>query len=388
MSLDLTRAKEYGRLMDELDGCPLAEQLVGVARIADPEVRTMVARALASRYSPDDLPERIGDYKILKKLGSGGYGTVFLGEDREEHGHRPVAVKVYRPRTGIVTAAERARDEREFLAEAARLGRCQHEGIVPLLASGVQTFPTGERRPYLVTAWIDGELITIAARGQEIERRIRLMVAVCEAVQAAHRCELAHLDLKPQNILVRKTAPVQPVVLDFGIAQSITAPGTGEHGACTISYASPEQLDAGVGTPDFRSDVYALGVVLFEMLTDRYPYRFRAGSTPTPLDFKEAIVAPDSRVALKEFGAPYDARISDIVARAMAYDPKRRYDSPTSFARALEEWREARKSAEEAKSNRRAAVSPGSTVITQRDYGHVAMGNMIVRHTIERKRRK
>src|SRR5262245_20943393 len=210
---------------------------------------------------------QIERYRILRVLGEGGMGTVYEAE--QQNPRRPVALKVIRP--GLVSQAVLKR----FAQEAQILGRLDHPGIARIYEAGV----TDDGQPYFAMELIAGATLDQYVRlwTLTLPARLDLLARVCDAVQHAHDQGVVHRDLKPSNILVDESG--QPRVLDFGVARAADADlltsayqtGTG-HMVGTLVYMSPEQVVADPAGLDGRSDVYTLGVILFELLAGRLPY--------------------------------------------------------------------------------------------------------------------
>jgi len=224
----------------------------------------------AARSAFEQPGEAIGPYTLLSVLGEGGFGTVWLAERREPMVQR-VALKIIKP--GMDSAAIVAR----FQQERQALALMEHPNVSRVFDGGVT--PGG--RPYFVMEYVKGEPITAFCDRERmtIRQRLELFIPVCEAVQHAHTKGIIHRDLKPSNILV-ETIDGDPVVkvIDFGVAKAITQ-SEFAHTAFTQEgvvigtpeYMSPEQV-SGLADIDTRSDVYALGVVLYELLTGALPF--------------------------------------------------------------------------------------------------------------------
>src|SRR5688572_13379781 len=237
---------------------------------ADAQGSSFVIRAAAGvEQAAAALPHgaRIGAYLVVGELGRGGMGTVVLGERADAEFQQRVAIKLIKRGMDTDAVLRRFRHERQILAGL------EHPNIARLLDGGT----TGEGLPYFVMEYVDGVPIDQYCRIRQlaIEARLRLFRQVCAAVAYAHQHLVVHRDIKPSNILV--TAEGVPKLLDFGIAKLLE---TGEDGgtaatefgaqAMTPQYASPEQLR---GEPVTTvSDVYALGVLLYELLTSARPY--------------------------------------------------------------------------------------------------------------------
>jgi hypothetical protein len=270
---------------------------------------------------------RVGAYRLIREIGRGGMGTVYLAMRADGQYESEAAIKLVRPGLDIDFIFRRFRHERQILANM------QHPNIARLLDAGT----TNDQLPYLVMEYVKGSWITNYAEEHKlsVEQRLRLFLPVCSAVAYAHRAFIVHRDLKPANILI--DAAGSPKLLDFGISKLLIAgqadPAETQAGMMTPDYASPEQI---VGDPvTVASDVYSLGAVLYELLTGVKPHRIEQS---TPLALERAIclepsIAPS--VAVKD--RPALARrlagdLDDIVLCAMRKEPERRYASAEHLA--------------------------------------------------------
>src|SRR5215469_2947505 len=214
---------------------------------------------------------RLGAYKIVRRIGRGGMAAVFLATRADDEYQKQVAIKLVQPGFDSHELLSRLRNERQTLADL------DHPNIVKLLEGG----STPEGSPFLVMDYVEGTPIDDYCDRHKlcIDDRLRLFSRVCEAVQYAHQKSIVHRDLKPSNILV--TDDGVPKVLDFGIAKVLSPKSSAQNllltetgtRCMTPAYASPEQVCSKAVTP--ATDIYSLGVVLYELLTGHRPYRFK-----------------------------------------------------------------------------------------------------------------
>lgn len=266
------------------------------------------------------LPAAIGRYRILGVLGEGGMGTVYEAETTNPH--RRVALKVIRR---DYVSADLAR---RFARESEALARLQHPGIAQVFEAGTADGPSGQQS-YFAMELVRGQPLTdyANARALGLRERLELFARICDAVHYAHRQGVIHRDLKPANILVDEDG--QPKVLDFGVARVINPDqretrqtSVGEI-VGTLQYMSPEQVNADPEQVDARSDVYSLGVLLYELISGRLPYQF-----------ERSMLHEVARVILVQEPAPLssiDRRLRGdveiIVAKSLEKDKQRRYGS-------------------------------------------------------------
>src|SRR5262249_41667035 len=258
-----------------------------------------------TQLAPSALPARIGPYRIVRRLGEGGMGAVYEAE--QDSPRRAVALKVIRP--GLLSPALLKR----FAHEAQILGRMNHPGIAQIYEAGVAE----DGQPYFALELIRGVALDAYARCHALDptARLGLVARVCDAVQHAHEQGIVHRDLKPANILVDESG--QPRVLDFGVARAldvdvVTSTGHTRTGQMvgTLTYMSPGQVAADPAGRDGRSDVYTLGVILFEVL---------AGRLPSPL---EHLPLPEAARLIQEYEPSWlgslDARLRGAVETIVA----------------------------------------------------------------------
>ncbi|MFN2382924.1 MAG: protein kinase, partial [Gemmatimonadota bacterium] len=289
------------------------------------EESAFVAAAGALREALDSAPPRIGAYRVVREIGRGGMGTVYLAERDDGEYVKQVAVKV------ISRGMDSDAIIRRFWTERQILAGLDHPHIARLLDGGALE----DGRPYFVLEHIEGEPIDryAAARGLGTDDRLKLFCATCAAVQYAHAHLIVHRDLKPGNILV--TPEGVPKLLDFGLAKLLDPGADAPAPEATLvsaqgmtpEYASPEQVR---GEPlTTASDVYSLGVVLYQLLTGRHP---KASATRRRGGLARAVTDPEP--ARPSTVVPEDARrrrlrgdLDTIVLKALRQEPAQRYAS-------------------------------------------------------------
>ena len=307
------------------------ESLLAAEDAADPleECADDLAVAIPSQ-DLSEIGRRVGAYVIIREIGQGGMGTVYLAARADGYFEKEVAIKV------LNRGAAKEDVLRRFSAEREVLARLDHPNIARLIDAG--TLDDG--RPYFIMEYIDGVPITryIEERTYGLTERLSLFLKVSAAVQAAHRKSVIHRDLKPNNILVNHEG--EPKLLDFGIAKVIgrkTNPleiTSFKQQRLTPSSASPEQVK-GEPVTTF-TDIYALGVVLYEMLTGVRPHRFET-SNPTDEELVEVIckqlpILPSFAVKDRERQHRLRGDLDAILLRALQKEPSLRYSSVAGFA--------------------------------------------------------
>jgi tetratricopeptide (TPR) repeat protein len=282
--------------------------------------------------SPEPIPERIGKYRILSVLGEGGMGTVYEAE--QESPQRRVALKV----VGAGLCSPRVLQR--FRLEAELLARLQHPGIAQIFEAGTFSVEDTEK-PYIAMELVEGLVLTeyVEKHHLSFRQRLKLMAEICDAVHHAHQKSVIHRDLKPANILVDATGC--PKILDFGIATAtdsdlqVTTAGT-ELGQVlgTLPYMSPEQVQGKLSDVDTRSDIYALGVICYRLLSGRLP-----------LDLRDIAIAEAARVIAEQdperlsgYDRTFRGDIETIVAKALEKESKRRYQSASDMGEDIQRF--------------------------------------------------
>jgi formylglycine-generating enzyme required for sulfatase activity len=335
-------------LCDAVLGVPAAtaEQALAALCVAHPtaahalrrRAASMLAaeRALQPQFPLEPDPTTIGDSRVVRRLGSGAFGVVYLCEQLAPV-RRAVAIKVLRPGAGDRNTLVRFAGERQALA------RMNHPAIAQVHDAGA--LPDG--RPYFVMEYVDGVAITHHCEHKQLDlaARLDLFLQLCDGVQHAHQRGLIHRDLKPSNVLVANgaaaadgSARAQPKVIDFGLAKALFAPSE-PHGAPidflaiglptesgrvlgTPGYMSPEQASGQIADVDTRSDVFALGVILYELLTGTRPWPSGAMTAEPPL---ASTRAPQWAPAIR-------GDLDWILRKALQPERDQRYASVREFA--------------------------------------------------------
>ncbi len=326
----------------------------------EPELRAEVESLLASddgastflEAAPLEVPRELfsetesrlsgkdfGAYRVIREIGRGGLGTVYLAERADEAFQKEVALKLVRRGLDTEDILRRFRHERQILAQL------EHPNIARLIDAG----STEDGLPYFVMEYVPGQTLVdyCAARAASTTERLQLFRKICDAVAYAHQNLVIHRDLKPSNILV--TEEGEPKLLDFGIAKVLT-PDDEAHTQTipsqrilTPDYASPEQIKGGRITTS--SDVYSLGVLLYELLTDQKPYRLtsrapeeisRATTGQEPERPSAALRSASFQLAesrdLKSRATSFRGDLDNIVLMALRKEPERRYATVEQFS--------------------------------------------------------
>jgi serine/threonine protein kinase/tetratricopeptide (TPR) repeat protein len=318
----------------------------------------MAAKSFASDVTDAMEGRRIGPYKILREIGHGGMGVVYLAERADQQYEKRVAIKVIRRRLDADSRFRRFRSEQQILANL------DHPNIAKLLDGGT----TEDHLSYFIMDYIEGLPMDLYCDKHKLPtvERLELFRAACASVQYAHQHDILHCDLKPSNFLI--TAEGVPKLLDFGIAKLLNPQPSSQKNQSTVTglrpmtleYASPEQVRGETITP--ASDVYSLGLVLYELLTGHCPY---GATSSAPQEMERMIcehqpekpsavisrtetipgldgtaqvtVTPESVSAVRD-GQPEKLRrrlvgdLDNIVLMALRKEPERRYGSVEQFS--------------------------------------------------------
>jgi len=282
------------------------------------------------------ISRNLGGFVLLKRIGMGGMGAVYEAEQSQPR--RRAAVKVLRP--GVFAGRMR----RRFEFESEVLAKLRHPGIAQVYAAGVFEMG-GEGQPWFAMELIDGPGIQTYAKQNAltIADKVRLLLAVCDAVQHAHQCGVIHRDLKPDNILITTSGAggaVQPKILDFGVARSIdTQMHATMHTVAgelvgTLAYMSPEQLLGDSEQIDARCDVFALGVIAYELLGNKLPH----GAAGASFAHVMRAIEQDEPPMLGTIDPALRGDMELIIAKALEKDPGRRYQSAAELAADLRRY--------------------------------------------------
>jgi tetratricopeptide (TPR) repeat protein/tRNA A-37 threonylcarbamoyl transferase component Bud32 len=299
------------------------------------EVESLLAMGDPDTFlEPERPPERVGVYRIMREIGRGGMGAVYQGDRDDGLFEQRVAIKVVH--RGMDTSAVL----RRFALERQILARLEHPNIARLLDGG----ETADGRPYFVMEYLEAEPLLAYCRRRQlsVDRRLELFITVCEAVEHAHRHLVLHRDIKPGNIVVNSDGT--PKLLDFGIAKVLENDGTAlatEAGlrALTPQYSSPEQMR---GEPlTTTSDVYALGLLLYELLAECPPYEVPGGAPAAQMQIVCEWRPPrPSDVAPASVARRIRGDLDNVVFKALEKEPSRRYSRAADLAEDLRRYRD------------------------------------------------
>jgi len=356
------RESELRSLFDRASALPPPERQKLVAGIRDEMLRERLMALLAQNEMPTASVlrhplvaslaplGRIGNYELLRELGSGGMGVVVLARQVEPM-ERLVALKLLGDKAAGPEIARRFEAERQALA------LMNHPGIARIFDGGT----TPEGLPYFVMEYVRGEPITTYCNRRRLGHaaRVKLFVKVCDAVQHAHQKGIIHRDLKPGNLLVTEDGGPQPKIIDFGVARAVTGrlvtavPTQVGEIVGTFLYMSPEQAVPDSQDIDTRADIYSLGVVLYELLvgqtpieleTDagallRFQQRLASGAIPSAHEVAKRVtdaVAAERAGARSTTAAVWQRYLAGdigwVLGRALEFDRNRRYAAASDLA--------------------------------------------------------
>jgi serine/threonine-protein kinase len=309
--------------------------LANLAR-TEPGLADSVRRLLTASHSESDgvlnrpvyernqhaSPTAIGKYEVVRHLGNGGMGSVYLCKNPETS--IPVAVKIIRSNLHSRTVREHFERERDILK------RLQHPNVCRLLDASIAEGGA----PFIVMEWIDGEHLGVYCnrKSASLEQRLLLFSQVLAGVEYFHNCNIIHRDLKPSNLFVTPAGNVK--ILDFGLAKMIDhekgrtglGPTRTSSRFMTVAYASPEQLTGRLSGRS--SDIYTLGVICYELLTGHHPFSSTSRETPQ-LHFRAISSQTPLRPSQRMLGL--SSSIDHLVLNALQVQPQDRYDSAATF---------------------------------------------------------
>jgi len=295
------------------------------------------AQLVATRLRQDErdrIGERIGAYEVLNELGRGGMGAVYLARRADGQFEKRVAIKVLKRGTDTDEVLRRFRIEQQILANL------EHPNITRLLDAGTTT----DGLPYFVMEFVEGMPIMkfVQRESMDLRGRLQLFLKVCSAVDLAHRHHIIHRDIKPGNVLVNENR--EPKLLDFGIAKLLSVdPDDDEvtvatERRLTPTYAAPEQRAGRVAT--IASDVYSLGALLYELLTNRSPSGKSSANSSTDSLTRHLTEPPLPSQIVTDLKTKRHLRgqLDQIVAKAMRHDPAQRYSSAAQLSGDIERY--------------------------------------------------
>ncbi|MHC5109225.1 MAG: protein kinase domain-containing protein [Planctomycetota bacterium] len=327
------------RCPNDTDMRSFVRQLIASHESGNVALRTPVYELLAEsgELPQSRLPQRIGRYRVLDIIGEGGMGIVYLAE--QDQPKRRLALKVVRPAVATPTVVRR------FTHEADILAQLDHPGIATIFDAGVAEVQSAGRPtikwPYLAMGYVRGAplLDYVNHHHLDTDARVDMLAHICDAVQHAHQQGVVHRDLKPGNILVDERG--QPKVLDFGIARlthsdicAVTTQTEAGQLVGTMPYMSPEQVCGVSSNIDTRSDIYALGVIGFELLCGRLPHLVADHSIPDAV----RMITEDLAPRLGSIDTVFRGDLETIVMKALEKDKRRRYQSASELAADLRSY--------------------------------------------------
>ncbi len=343
----------------------LLERVLRLLDAADESCAFLDEPALDALRAPPEpaIPDAVGNYLIIGVLGSGGMATVY--EAVQDKPKRRVALKVMRQSMTQRESYLRFRLETEVLA------RLSHPGIAQIYESGAAQLKHGPPAPFFAMELVHGALsLTTYADNNAlaVRERVAMLASVCDAVHHGHQHGVIHRDLKPGNVLVDGEGRAK--VIDFGVARAVedddspTRASDSRHLIGTLNYMSPEQCDAS-GDIDIRTDVYSLGVLLYELLCGRLPHDLSALPLPAALNtiLAERPRPPDLPAI------PRRRDLEAIILKAIDKQPDRRYDGASALASDLRRWLESQPI-----SARPAGIADQCALFARRNPGLVAGG--------------
>ena len=337
------------RLFDEIQ--PTSFSVVEFTRSLDQE---LLVGSDVSTAEDEEIGKQVGTYRLVRKIGEGGGGNVYLAE-QDVPVHRQVALKIIKSGMDSRSVIARFEVERQVLA------MMEHPNIARVFDAGT----TPEGRPYFVMELVHGTPITTYCEEQELDisRRLELFIQTCHAIQHAHQKGIIHRDIKPSNILIEQLEGlVIPKVIDFGIAKATGEQLETDRTAITVfqpfvgtpAYMSPEQADMAEMDIDVRSDIYSLGVLLYELLTGMTPFNqkklirsgleemrrtIREREPPRPsarlADLSPADQAQSAagrHLSVQRLLQVLEGDLDWIIMKALEKEPERRYRSADGFA--------------------------------------------------------
>ncbi|MCA9299910.1 MAG: serine/threonine protein kinase, partial [Phycisphaerales bacterium] len=311
---------------ESADDPSLVAEVMSLFEADDPGFLTAPFAARPAYHDTPAMPQRIGSYEIRRVLGEGGMGIVYLAE--QDRPRRTVALKVIRPLLASKRALQRFEHESQILA------RLKHPGIAQIYEAGVATTAFGAQ-PFFAMEYVDGEPLDrdVEKRRLSIRERLERMAQIADIVQHAHQQGVIHRDLKPANIMIDREG--QPKVLDFGVAratdsdiQSATMQTDLGQLVGTVPYMSPEQVEGDPYNVDTRSDVYALGVITYRLLTGSHPYDLEHRTITEAV----RLIRDTEPPSLGSVSRTMRGDVETIVAKALEKDRSRRYQSAAEFA--------------------------------------------------------